>query len=253
MIIRKRKKQSNLNGIYTPLDFMPVFCFTVKQMKKNIFIPLLFCIGIFCFSQNITTAAAFFSAVSDKYAQFSDYVVDMNITSGASKQPCTAMFKRPDMLRLDFKSPAEQCIVFSGNTLSIYLPDYRTILRQEIDKSSAGGTALATPQGLSLMKRSYTIQYETSASPVQVEEVPSESVVILIMNRKSASETFKTLRVMISPESKLIRRIEAVPVSGGKVIFDFYNYRINVGVKSQNFVFDAPPTAKVLDDFLFIE
>ena len=177
----------------------------------------------------------------------------MTIKSGSSVQSVTALFKRPDMLRLDFKSPAEQCIIFSGNTLSIYLPEYRTILRQEVDQSNAGGTSLATPQGLSLIKRSYTIQYETSAAPVQLEEGTSESVVVLIMNRKSATETFKTLRVMISPSSKLIRRIEAVPVSGGKIVFDFYNYRIDAGIGSNNFIFDAPSTAKVLDNFLFMD
>lgn len=222
-------------------------------MKKITTGFLLLCIGTFCFSQNITTAAAFFSSVSDMYAQISDYTVDMNITTGSSTNSATAMFKRPDMLRVDFKSPLEQCIMFSGNTLLIYLPEYRTVLRHEIEQSSAGGTSLATPQGLSLMKRSYTIQYETSASPVQIEEVPSEPVIILIMNRKSAAETFKTLRVMISPESKLIRRIEAIPISGKKVIFDFYNYRLNTGIGSKNFIFDAPPTAKVLDNFLFLD
>ncbi len=222
-------------------------------MKKITAIFLLLFIGTFCFSQNITTAAAFFSSVSDTYAQIFDYTVDMDITTGSSTNSATAMFKRPDMLRVDFKSPLEQCIVFSGNTLLIYLPEYRTILRHEIEQSSAGGTSLATPQGLSLMKRSYTIQYETSASPVQIEEIPSEPVVVLIMNRKNAAETFKTLRVMISPQSKLIRRIEAIPISGKKVIFDFYNYKLNMGIGSKNFIFDAPPTAKVLDNFLFLD
>ena len=88
-------------------------------MKKNITTILFVLISSFCFSQNITTAGDFFSSVSDRYAQIQDYIVDMNITVGSSTQQATAMFKRPDKLRLDFKSPAEQCIVFNGNTLSI--------------------------------------------------------------------------------------------------------------------------------------
>lgn len=208
----------------------------------------------FCFAQNITTAAAFFSTVSDKYAQFSDYIVDMNINTGVSKNSGTARFKRPDNLRIDYKSPVDQCIVFSGDTLSIYLPNYRTILRQQIQKNSTSGAAsLATPQGLSLIRRAYTIQYETSATPVKVDEVPSEPVIILIMNRKNATEPFKTLRVMISPTSKLIRRVEGVPISGKKVILDFYNYRINTGISSKIFAFDAPPTAKLNDNFILVE
>ena len=222
-------------------------------MKKNISTILFIFISSLCFSQNITTAGDFFSSVSDRYAQIQDYIVDMNIAVGTSKQQATAMFKRPDKLRLDFKYPAEQCIVFNGNTLSIYLPQYRTILTQDVEQSSAGGSSLATPQGLSLMKRGYTIQYEATSAPQPLEEGSSENVIILLMNRKSAMEAFKTLRVMIYPYGKLIRRIEAVPVSGGKIIFDFYNYRINSGVGSRNFVFDAPSTAKTFNDFLFVD
>ena len=235
------------------LDFIAFFCFTVRRMKKNISVILFILIGSLCFSQNITTADDLFNSVSDRYAQIQDYIVDMNIAAGSSTQQATAMFKKPDKLRLDFKSPAEQCIVFNGNTLSIYLPQYRTILTQDVEQSNAGGSSLATPQGLSLMKRGYTIQYEVTSAPQPLEEGSSENVIILLMNRKSATEAFKTLRVMIHPDGKLIRRIEAIPVSGGKIVFDFYNYRINVGVGSKNFVFDAPSTAKTFNNFLFVD
>ena len=222
-------------------------------MKKNITTILFIFISSLCFSQNITTAGDVFASVSDRYAQIQDYIVDMNITVGSSTQQATAMFKRPDKLRLDFRFPAEQCIVFNGNTLSIYLPQYRTILTQDVEQSNAGGSSLATPQGLSLIKRGYTIQYDATSAPQPLEEGSSERVIILLMNRKSATETFKTLRVMIYPDGKLIRRIEAIPVSGGKITFDFYNYRINTGVGSRNFVFDAPSTAKSFNDFLFVD
>ncbi|UTC66378.1 MULTISPECIES: outer-membrane lipoprotein carrier protein LolA [unclassified Treponema] len=222
-------------------------------MKKNIITILFVFIGSLCFSQNIITAGDLFSSVSDRYAQIQDYIVDMSISSGNSTQQATAMFKRPDKLRLDFRYPEEQCIVFNGSTLSIYLPQYRTILTQDVEQSNAGGSSLATPQGLSLIKRGYTIQYDTTSAPQPLEEGSSENVIILLMNRKSATEAFKTLRVMIYPDGKLIRRIEAIPVSGGKIRFDFHNYRINVGIGGKNFAFDAPSTAKSFNDFLFVD
>ncbi len=238
---------------FRPIDFLSILCFNFVQMKKNIFFILLFFISIAIYSQNIMTAGAFFSSVSERYAQINDYVVGINIKINDTNQTGTAMFKRPDMLRIDFVSPAEQCIIFAENVLSISLPQYRTILTQNIEQSFAGGSSLATPQGLSLMKRAYTIQYEHSAEPVPLDENSGEKVIVLIMNRKSASETFKRLKVMVSPESKLIRRIEALPIDGGPIVFNFYNYRINIGVSSKDFVFDAPPTAKVLNNFLFVE
>ncbi len=233
---------------------MVILCFNFNQMKKNIIFVLLLFATLAVYSQNIMTAASFFSEVSEKYASMRDYMVDMDIKMDSSVQHGTATFKRPDLLRIDFSSPAEQSIVFSGDTLYIYLPTHRTTLTQEIGKDSeAGAPSLGTPQGLSLMRRAYTIQYEHSAEPVALEENSTEKVVSLVMNRKSASETFRRLRVLIYPESKLIRRIEAMTIDGSKIVFDFFNYRINIGVSSKNFVFDVPPTAKVLNDFLFTE
>lgn len=223
----------------------------MKKITGIIFLLFFICINVF--TQGITTAGAFFSAVSERYGQIHDYTVDMDIITGQTTQYGTAMFKRPDRLRIDFRSPAEQYLVFNGTTLSIYLPQYRTILNQDVEQSSAGGSSLATPQGLSLIKRSYTVAYESSAVPIPLDEGSSEKVIVLIMNRKSAKETFRTLRVSISPDAKLIRRIEAVPVSGGKITFNFYNYRINTGIGDKNFVFDSPPTAQVLNNFLFTE
>ncbi len=224
-------------------------------MKKNTIFVLLLLIATVSYSQNIRTAAAFFSEVSEKYAAINDYMVKMTIKIGSSStQYGTATFKRPDMLRINFSSPAEQVIIFNGETLSIYLPNYRTILTQDIEKDPEGSSPkLATPQGLSLMKRAYTIQYEQSAEPIPLEENSSEQVVALVMNRKSASETFKRLRVLIYPKTKLIRRIEAVSLDGTKITFNFTDYRTNIGVSSKNFVFDGPPTAKALNDFLFVE
>ncbi len=234
---------------------MMILCFNFGQMKKNIILILLFFATMVVYSQNIMTAASFFSEVSERYASIDDYMVNMNITIDSSVQEGVATFKRPDMLRIDFSNPAEQSIVFTGDTLYIYLPTHRTTLTQEIKKDSEeeGVATLVSPQGLSLMKQAYTIQYEHSAEPIPIEEGSSEMVVSLILNRKSASETFKQLKVMIYPDGKLIRRIEAVSLDGTKIQFDFSNYRINTGVSSKNFVFDVPPTAKVLNDFLFAE
>lgn len=232
------------------------FCFTVPMIgKKLLFLAFfLFYSAVFVYSQ-ITTAAAFFSSVSEKYAKINNYTANIIIKNGNSSHKGTIKFKRPDKLRIDFSYPENQCIVFTGDNLTIYLPVLNVMLSQKVDSSSAGSASLATPQGLSLMRRSYTVSYayETGSAPKPLEEGSSENVVVLAMYRRSAAETFKSLKVMISPESKLIRRIEGYPITGEKIVFDFYNYNINPGISSKAFLFDSPPTATVLNDFLFLE
>ena len=226
-------------------------------MKKTIvFAVLIFGFYITAFCQSITTASMFFAGMSERYGALSDYTANLTVSTGSKGQTmeATVYFKRPNRLRIDFTKPNEQVILFTGDTLTIYVPAYRMVLNQSIEKDSSAGTAnLATPQGLSLLKRSYTIAYETGADAQPLEEGSPERVVVLTLNRRSASETFRNIRLLVSPETKLIRRIEAWPISGSKITFDFSYYRLNTGILDSRFLYDIPPNADMLNNFLFEE
>ena len=243
---------------FTNIDFIVHFCFTKRMKKTIIFTAVIFGFYITAFGQSITTASIFFAGMSEQYAALSDYTANLTVSTGSGSRvqtmEATVYFKRPNRLRIDFTRPNEQVILFTGDTLTIYVPSYRMVLNQTIEKdSSAGAANLATPQGLSLLKRSYTIAYETGAAPQPLEEGSSEQVVVLALNRRSASETFRNIRLLVSPETKLIRRIEAWPISGSKITFDFSAYRLNTGIPDSRFLYDIPPNADMLNNFLFEE
>lgn len=210
-------------------------------------------------AQTITTADTFFSDISDAYASINDYTASISITAGTG-QAATVMkgqviFKKPDLLRIDFSSPAEQTISFNGKTLTIYLPGYNVVLNQSVDSadSGAGGASLATPQGLFLMKRYYSVAYETKADPVPLDENSKEQVVVLALSRRSTTESFRTLRVMVDPQTRLIRRIDARTLSGDQIVFDFTGYKVNQGIPDTRFVYDSPASANMFNNFLFTE
>ncbi|MEL3905958.1 MAG: outer membrane lipoprotein carrier protein LolA [Treponema sp.] len=224
--------------------------------KKLLFAVFIFSYNIAVFSQSITTAGVFFAGVSEQYGSLSDYTADITISTGTGSRQQTmnaqVYFKRPNRLRIDFSKPNEQVILFTGETLTIYVPAYRMVLSQTMEKDSAAASAnIGTPQGLALLKRSYTIAYETGAAPQPLEEGSSEQAVVLALNRRSASETFRTIRLLVSPDTKLIRRIEAWPISGSKITFDFSRYRLNTGIPDSRFLYDIPPNADMMNNFLF--
>ncbi len=70
-------------------------------------------------------------------------------------------FKRPNLLRIDFSNPATQVILFNGSQLTIYLPGSSAVLTQTVstEANASTGANLATPQGLTLMNRYYSIAY----------------------------------------------------------------------------------------------
>ena len=170
-------------------------------------------------------------------------------------------YLQPDKVRFDFSKPEEQVIVFNGDTLTIYLPGSAAVLTQNAntEDSDAKGSAanLATSEGLTLMRRYYTVSWETSQEAVPLDEdkatgeVSDEKVVRLVLWRRTTSEAFRYIKLSINPKTKLIRRVEAVTPSDITYKIDFSDYEINQGLTAQRFSYDIPSAANSYDNFMF--
>ncbi len=222
-------------------------------------VALLFCASAPIFSQNtITTVDTFFSSVSEVYAGLNDYSANIEISyenaSSSEVMQGRVLYKKPNLLRIDFSSPADQTMVFDGNLLTVYLPSpYNAVLTQSVEDSSAGGASLATPEGLSLLRRYYSIAYESGPDPVPLEEGSNVRVIALSLSRRSTTEMFRTIRLLVDPKTNLMRRIEASTITGAKIVFTFSNYALNQGLSDNRFVYESPSSANVYDNFLFNE
>lgn len=223
-------------------------------MKKIIVLSALvfFCSTVF--AQSILTAAAFFQTVSAEYGKISDYEADMAIRAPKNSMEGKVSFKRPNLLRIDFSKPEEQVICFNGDMLTIYLPGQAAILNQSVGSSASGsGANLATPQGLALMSRYYSVAYEVGQDPVPLEDGSNEMVIKLVLSRRNTTEAFRYINIAVSPDTRLIRRIEAVTPQNERFRFDFSNYSLNKGISDQRFIYDPPTSANNYNNFLFAE
>ncbi|MBQ9908246.1 MAG: outer membrane lipoprotein carrier protein LolA, partial [Treponema sp.] len=162
-------------------------------------------------------------------------------------------YKYPNLLRIDFNNPEEQVICFNGDLLTIYLPGSAAILNQSVDNSNNNGANLATAQGLSLLGRYYSPAYETGQEALPLEEGSEERVVNLILRRRNMSEAFASIKMSVSPETMLIRRIEATTPQNETFTFDFKNYKLNQNISDQRFIYDPPTSANNYNNFLFSE
>lgn len=219
---------------------------------KKIFIPLLMFFAASLFAQNITTASAYFKTISEYYSTIKDYEVNFEIKVDKQETAGRLSFKAPDLLRLDYTNPEEQVICYNGDTLTIYLHDSDAVLQQNITEET-GAEALTTPQGLSLLSRYYTIQYEVGQNAEPLEDGSDEMVIKFILSRKSASEAFRYIKIAVSEQTKLIRRMEAVTPKGEVFLFDFFDYVLNQDITDQRFIYDPPSSANNYNNFLFSE
>ena len=207
--------------------------------------------GSLC-AQGILTASSFFKSVSDNYSTIKDYEADVDIKASKNTMSGHLSYKHPNLLRIDFTNPEDQVICFNGDLLTIYLPGSAAILNQSVDNSNSGAN-LATAQGLSLLGRYYSPAYETGQEALPLDEGSDERVVNLILRRRNMSEAFSTIKLSVSPETMLIRRIEATTPQGEVFTFDFKNYKLNGGISDQRFIYDPPTSANNYNNFLFSE
>jgi len=221
--------------------------FIISFLLIFIFSPL--------FGQEIITAEKYLEMVSEHYGTVKDYEANIVIRSGNTDMTGTVSNLSPSFLRIDFTRPADQVIVFNGELLTIYLPEYRAVLNQSVTQtrrsSAATGASMASAQGLRLLRQNYIPSYDTGPNPVPLEANSRENVVKLRLTRRSLSEGFREIILSINPDTKLIRRIEGRTIAEGDVRFDFTNIRINVGIPEQRFIYDAPPSANLYNNFLF--
>jgi outer membrane lipoprotein-sorting protein len=223
-------------------------------MKKiySFIISMFIVMGTSVFAQNITTASAYFKSVSEYYGTLKDYEVDFEIKMDKQETAGVLSFKAPDLLRMDYTNPKEQVIVFNGELLTVYLPNSDAILQQQV-QDNGSAVSLSTPQGLALLSRYYTVAYETGQNAEPLEEGSDEMVIKFILSRKSTAEAFRYIKIAVTASSNLIRRIEAVTPKGEEFIFNFYDYKLNQGITDQRFIYDAPPSANNINNFLFSE
>jgi len=204
-------------------------------------------------ADEILTADQFFSQVSDRYGQVSDYEAHIAIAAGKSGTMVgTIAYKSPSLLRIDFTQPADQVISFNGEQLQVYIPSLHAILSQSAAQSGgAGAASLASKEGLKMMKRNYSVGFETGPVAVPLESGSSEQVIRLVLTRRSVSEGYKTIKLSIDPATKLIRRIEGWTLSNDYFVFDFTDIKTNQGIAETRFIYDSPASANVYNNFLF--
>ncbi len=209
-------------------------------------------------ADEILTAERFLALVGERYQMIEDYSAEITIRSGRSIMTAKALFKDPKLLRLDFSQPEGQIIVFNGETLTVYLPEYRAVLSQTVSTDSTStGASLASASGLAILRRNYAPSYKVSPEPLPLNEEEGEGidtgpmVVKLVLSRRSFSEGFREIRLSVDPETLLILRMEGTTIANEIIRFDFSGFVINEGIGDALFTYESQPSANFYDNFLF--
>jgi outer membrane lipoprotein-sorting protein len=197
------------------------------------------------------TAEKYFDRISETYGSIRDYEGDLVISRGDLKQIARISYKSPNKMRLDFSVPEGQVLNVNDEKLELYLPEYRVAFVQPLKAHSESTLAgMANSQGLELMKKNYSIGYDSGPEAVPLDNGSEEMVIKLKLNWRNSSEGFRELHISIG-QNNLIRRIEGVTTTLDRIIFDFTNLETNIGIPDARFDYKSPPEGNSIENFLF--
>lgn len=200
-------------------------------------------------AQDILTADQFFKNVSAKYATLKDYEASVAVMADKQAMAGTVIYKAPSLMRMDFTTPASQVIVYDGQSMVVYVPEFRAVLSQQT--GSTTGAAAATGEGLRMLGRNYSVAFETGPTPVPLPGAEGESVVRLVLSRLTVAEGFRTIKLSIAPDTLLIRRMEGITLAGATISYDFTKIRLDQDIPATRFIYDSPASANMYNNFLF--
>ena len=199
-------------------------------------------------SQEIRTAENFFDRMAEVYGEIRDYIANVTITQDRDTMRGVLQYKSPNLLRIDFSSPAEQVLITDGTRLTVYIPLYRVVMTQALRRRSAA--SLATRQGLAMLRRNYSIAYLERPGLVPLSSSSSEMVTKLKLTWRISTEGFREMILSVNNQN-MIRRIEAVTVGYQRIELSFEDIRVNQNIPDARFRYDAPATANIQENFLF--
>jgi outer membrane lipoprotein-sorting protein len=222
------------------------------RTKPLLVIAALVLLASRAFPQEIVSAEKFFDAVSATYGQVTDYTAAVAITEGKNDPwKGRLSYKTPIFLRIDFDVPKGQVLLMDAEKLTIYVPGLEVVLVQKYKKkNSAALAAMASKQGLTLLRANYGVAFYSSPGFAPLDEGSKEQVVKLKLSPKSSSSSFRQIVVSVGKDN-LIRRMEALAASGDRIVLDLAGVKVNQNVPDTRFQYDPPPYANQQPDFLF--
>ncbi|WP_052318043.1 LolA family protein [Spirochaeta africana] len=213
---------------------------------------LLFMVGTAVAQENIVTAAEFFRQVGTRYEDIDDYTAAISMRRGDTVMSGDMYYRHPNLLRINFRRPEEQVLVTDGSTLTLYIPALDVTMQQSLSgrQQDEEITALATREGLGLLRRLYSVSYLEGPTPVPLEEGSNEMVTKLRLTWRSPSEGFREIIVSVGSDM-MIRRMVGTTVSYDEVRLDFTEIQVNQNLTAEQFEYRSPPSANRFHNFLF--
>jgi len=147
----------------------------------------------------------------------------------------TVAFEKPNRMRWDYAKPDEQVIVGDGDTLWIYQPEEKQVIKAPLDRAFQATTPVTFLAGLGRLDRDFE---------ATLEREDADRWVLRLVPRQDAG--VGTLRLTVRKKDASIDEARIADPLGTTTRIVFSNERRNVSLDHALFRFTPPPGVDVV-------
>ncbi len=153
--------------------------------------------------------------------------------------------EKPGMMRWDYAKPERQTIIANGETLWIYLPEDRQVIRDRLSDSLQA----RTPAFFLAGRAKLTELFVPAGPPIQT---PGEDALLrLELSPKESHLQLSRVRLGIHPQSYLVVEVTLIDPLGNVTTIRFSDIQTDAPVDPSIFQFQVPPGVDVVTPPLF--
>ncbi len=162
--------------------------------------------------------------------------VESATLAGTLESKGTVAFEKPNRMRWDYTSPDPQLIVGDGETLWIYQPDLKQVIKAPLKEAFTSTTPVTFLAGLGQVERDFDVTLEG--------DEPEQWLLRLVPKKKDQGLGDMVLGVRKSDASVAEARIK--DPAGTTTRIRFSNEKLNAPVDADRFKFAPPPGVDVV-------
>lgn len=147
------------------------------------------------------------------------------------------LFKKPRMMRWDYKSPVSKVFVADGATLWVYEPEENQAFRRDLAASQL-------PVALTFMSGQGKLADEFDARLMQS---PADIYTVELIPRRHAGD-YQSLLLKVDRQTFAVRSSTVVDPVGNTNQVVFSNVKTNTGIKDAAFKFSPPKGVRIITE-----
>ncbi len=184
-------------------------------------------------------AAEVLARLRAHYDTITDFSADLTVTTtsatgAAATRAGVVYVRRPNLFRVEFKTPYEQTVIYDGRHMFVITPTSNQILRYD---DVAFASFVNVPAALDDLEAHYD-------GLVAAGGPGGEAELHFTARRKSL---FKEVVLWVAADGRVVTRADLRDGAGGVTSYRFSSYRFNVGVPASGFTCVIPAGVEVVD------